>query len=73
MGDLPHNIGKYQIKSSLGEGAMGAVYEGFDPDIERRVAIKVLHPHLITEKTAPSFWNVLSARPNQLLDAPIRM
>jgi serine/threonine-protein kinase len=47
MGDLPKTIGKYKINSSLGEGAMGVVYEGFDPDIERRVAIKILHPHLI--------------------------
>jgi serine/threonine protein kinase len=55
MGELPHDIGKYQIKSSLGEGAMGVVYEGFDPDIERRVAIKILHPHLINEKHGDEF------------------
>ena len=47
MSMLPDTIGKYLIKSSLGEGAMGIVYEGFDPDIERRVAIKILHPHLL--------------------------
>lgn len=34
---------------------MGIVYEGFDPDIERRVAIKILHPHLITEKNGAEF------------------
>jgi serine/threonine-protein kinase len=55
MGDLPQNIGKYHIKSSLGEGAMGVVYEGFDPDIERRVAIKILHPHLIEYKNGAEF------------------
>ena len=55
MSELPENIGKYQIRSSLGEGAMGVVYEGFDPDIERRVAIKILHPHLVTEKNGPEF------------------
>ena len=55
MSDLPDNIGKYQIKSSLGEGAMGIVYEGFDPDIQRRVAIKTLHPHLINEKNGAEF------------------
>lgn len=55
MGDLPHEIGKYHIRSSLGEGAMGVVYEGFDPDIERRVAIKILHPHLINEKNGDEF------------------
>ena len=55
MVELPEKIGKYRIISSLGEGAMGIVYEGFDPDIERRVAIKILHPHLITEKNGAEF------------------
>ena len=55
MDDLPDDIGKYQIRSLLGEGAMGVVYEGFDPDIERRVAIKILHPHLINEKYGAEF------------------
>ena len=55
MSELPKTIGKYQIKSSLGEGAMGVVYEGFDPDIERRVAIKILHPHLIEYKNGAEF------------------
>ena len=34
----------------LGEGATGVVYEGYDPDIQRRVAIKTLHPHLLVGK-----------------------
>ena len=55
MGDLPEKIGKYQIRSMLGEGAMGVVYEGFDPDIERQVALKILHPHLVTEKSGGEF------------------
>jgi len=41
-------LGKYQIKGILGQGAMGIVYDGFDPDIERRVAIKALHKDIIT-------------------------
>ena len=50
MGDKPLKIGKYEIKSLLGEGGTGVVYEGYDPDIERRVAIKILHPHRISGK-----------------------
>jgi len=50
MGEKPQKIGKYEIKSLLGEGGSGVVYEGYDPDIERRVAIKMLHPHLINGK-----------------------
>ncbi len=52
---LPQKIGKYLIKSLLGEGAMGIVYEGFDPDIERRVAIKILHPHLVQDEHGEEF------------------
>lgn len=35
---------KYRIVRLLGEGGMGAVYEGENIKIQRRVAIKVLHP-----------------------------
>jgi serine/threonine protein kinase len=34
---------KYRIVRLLGEGGMGAVYEGLNTRIQRRVAIKVLH------------------------------
>ena len=36
-------LGKYEIKRQLGKGAMGTVYEGWDPIIERRVAIKTVN------------------------------
>jgi serine/threonine protein kinase len=36
--------GKYRIVRILGQGAMGAVFEGENTRIRRRVAIKVLHP-----------------------------
>src|SRR3954449_8195281 len=35
--------GKYRIVRLLGEGGMGAVYEGENVRIHRKVAIKVLH------------------------------
>lgn len=43
---LPEQIGKYRIERLLGQGAMGVVYRALDTQIERTVAIKVLHDHL---------------------------
>ena len=44
--------GKYEIKRLLGEGGMGAVYEGENTLIHRRVAIKVLHASVATVEEA---------------------
>jgi tRNA A-37 threonylcarbamoyl transferase component Bud32 len=40
--DSLKKLGKYEIHGTLGKGAMGIVYDGFDPIIERRVAIKTI-------------------------------
>ena len=45
-------IGKYEIRSQLGAGGMGAVYLAFDPLIEREVAIKVLTQEVGTSSVA---------------------
>ena len=42
MARLPEKIGHYEILGLLGKGAMGEVYEGRDPSLNRRVALKVL-------------------------------
>ena len=38
----PNTIGRYQIIKLLGKGGMGSVYEAFDPNIGRPVAIKTI-------------------------------
>jgi len=38
----PKKLGKYEIRGELGQGAMGIVYDGFDPMIGRRVALKTV-------------------------------
>ncbi len=42
MADTPKKLGKYEIRRELGRGAMGIVYEGWDPMIARSVALKTV-------------------------------
>ncbi|MEZ4449545.1 MAG: protein kinase [Nannocystaceae bacterium] len=37
-------LGRYVVIERLGEGAMGIVYAAFDPELDRKVAIKLWHP-----------------------------
>jgi branched-chain amino acid transport system substrate-binding protein len=43
-------LGKYEIQAEIGKGGMGIVYLGYDPLLDRQVAIKVLAPHLVWEE-----------------------
>jgi serine/threonine protein kinase len=54
----PPTIGPYRVIRQLGKGGMGVVYEAVHDAIERRVAIKVLHPEYAKDReTAARFFN----------------
>jgi predicted Ser/Thr protein kinase len=48
-GQVGSRLGKYDISAEIGKGGMGVVYLGYDPVLDRKVAIKVLAPHLVWE------------------------
>ncbi|MDZ7735855.1 MAG: protein kinase [Gammaproteobacteria bacterium] len=41
LNNIPDKLGKYEVKGQISRGSMGIVYLGYDPYIDREVAIKV--------------------------------
>lgn len=41
-------FGKYIIQKELGKGGFATVYLAIDPTLDRPVALKILHPHLVS-------------------------
>ena len=48
---LAQHLTRYDIKNRLGSGGMATVYRALDKNLNRDVAIKVLHEHLVHEET----------------------
>ena len=52
---------RFLVSRKLGEGGMGVVYEAEQTAIDRKVALKVLHPHLTDENLYARFRNEAAA------------
>ena len=48
-------LGRYEVIRVLGKGAMGVVYEGRDPNLDRRVAIKTVKVENLSEEAAAEY------------------
>ena len=49
--------GRYRLDALLGEGGMGAVYRAHHLAMDRKVAVKLLKPHLTTDEAAQQLYD----------------
>jgi len=52
VSDLTGEIidGRYQLLRQVATGGMASIYEGFDTRLDRKVAVKIMHPHLAQDE-----------------------
>ena len=52
MSDLTGEIidGRYQLIRQIATGGMASIYEGLDTRLDRKVAVKIMHPHLAQDE-----------------------
>ena len=60
----PRTIGRFAVIQRLGVGAMGVVYAAYDPQLDRKVALKLLKP---SEDDAGERWQHRLLREAQAL------
>jgi tetratricopeptide (TPR) repeat protein len=57
-GDL---VGRYQVLEVLGAGGMGVVYGAFDPELQRKVALKLVRAELPDAELRARLWREAQA------------
>ncbi len=68
---VPEKLGKFEIVRELGRGSMAVVYLGYDPFMDRNVAVKVALPKFLKDpETGPQFKKMFfnEARITGMLD-----
>jgi serine/threonine-protein kinase len=52
MSDLTGELidGRYQLNRQMASGGMATIYEGLDTRLDRKVAVKIMHPHLAQDE-----------------------
>ncbi|MBX6322344.1 MAG: serine/threonine protein kinase [Rhodospirillaceae bacterium] len=52
---VPEFVGRYRVEGIVGQGAMGVVYRGHDPAIDRPVALKLIRADLLGSRDAAEY------------------
>ncbi len=55
-------LGRYELRGVLGKGAMGVVYEGFDPSLNRPVAVKTILKSIVLDEETERAYSARFAR-----------
>jgi len=52
MSDLTGELidGRYQLIRQIANGGMAVIYEALDTRLDRKVAVKIMHPHLAQDE-----------------------